>query len=422
MSYNGSGTFQINTSGQPVVTGTSISSTVFNALTADLATGLSTAITKDGQTTTTARIPFALGINSTLVTDATNTTSGSIITAGGVGIAKALYVGTTANVAGVATLTSNPVLSGGTANGVAYLNGSKVLTTGSALVFDGTNFSTTGSATVKNLLLTGGTLPGAANPSIALRSSDNNIYFQSGSANQINFLDSAQNSMYVAAETAHIWNISNAEKMRIDSSGQFYLGTAGANTPSSTRPGTAWGFGSGSNNYWINAVNTTGTANHWSYVNGNGEVGKITTNGSATTYATSSDYRLKEAIAPMTGALEKVALLKPCTYKWKVDGSDGQGFIAHELAEVVPDCVTGEKDGVRNEQYEISPAVAATFDEDGNELTARVEAVMGERTFPSYQGVDVSFLVATLTAAIQEQQALITTLTDRITALEARNG
>jgi hypothetical protein len=93
MSYNGSGTFQINTSGQPVVTGTSISSTVFNALTADLATGLSTAITKDGQTTTTARIPFALGINSTLVTDATNTTSGSIITAGGVGIAKNVYVG-----------------------------------------------------------------------------------------------------------------------------------------------------------------------------------------------------------------------------------------------------------------------------------------------------------------------------------------
>ena len=104
MSYNGSGTFQINTSGQPVVAGTVISSTAFNALTADLATGLSTAITKDGQTTTTARIPFAAGINSSLVTDSTNTTSGSIITAGGVGIAKALFVGTTANVAGAVTL------------------------------------------------------------------------------------------------------------------------------------------------------------------------------------------------------------------------------------------------------------------------------------------------------------------------------
>ena len=104
MSYNGSGTFNINTAGQPVVTGTVISSTAFNALTSDLGTGLSTAITKDGQTTATARIPFAQGINSSLVTDATSTTTGSIITAGGMGIAKALYVGTTANIAGTTTL------------------------------------------------------------------------------------------------------------------------------------------------------------------------------------------------------------------------------------------------------------------------------------------------------------------------------
>ncbi len=62
MSFNGSGTFSINSSGQPVVVGTTISDTVFNALTADLATGLSTVICKDGQTTTTASIPFAQGI------------------------------------------------------------------------------------------------------------------------------------------------------------------------------------------------------------------------------------------------------------------------------------------------------------------------------------------------------------------------
>lgn len=58
MSYNGSGTFNINSAGQPVVTGTVITSTAFNALTADLATGLSTALTKDGQTTPTANIPM----------------------------------------------------------------------------------------------------------------------------------------------------------------------------------------------------------------------------------------------------------------------------------------------------------------------------------------------------------------------------
>jgi len=117
-------------------------------------------------------------------------------------------------------------------------------------------------------------------------------------------------------------------------------------------------------------------------------VGSIQTTLSATSYVTSSDYRLKDNIAPMTGALAKVTQLKPVTYKWKVDGSDGQGFIAHELQTVVPDCVTGTKDAV---------------DAEGK---------------PQYQGIDTSFLVATLTAAIQEQQILITALTARITALE----
>jgi hypothetical protein len=115
----------------------------------------------------------------------------------------------------------------------------------------------------------------------------------------------------------------------------------------------------------------------------------------------------------MTGALAKVALLKPVTYKWNVDGSDGQGFIAHELDEVVPGCVTGEKDAVEEQEYQVTPAVK---DEEGRIVT---EAVMGTRTVPKYQGIDTSFLVATLTAAIQEQQALITALTTRITALES---
>jgi len=109
-----------------------------------------------------------------------------------------------------------------------------------------------------------------------------------------------------------------------------------------------------------------------------------------TQYNTSSDYRLKENIAPMTGALTKIALLKPCTYTWKSTQADGQGFIAHELQEVFPDAVCGEKDAV---------------DAQGNIVS---------------QGVDTSYLVATLTAAIQEQQAIITSLTARIEALESK--
>ena len=133
------------------------------------------------------------------------------------------------------------------------------------------------------------------------------------------------------------------------------------------------------------------------FVGGNGEQGAINGNGSGINYVTTSDYRLKENVAPMTGALAKIAQLKPCTYTWKFDGSDGQGFIAHELQEVFPDAVSGKKD-----------AVETYTDEDGNEQT---------RIKP--QGVDTSNLVATLTAAIQEQQALITSLAARIAALES---
>ena len=162
MSYNGSGTFNINTAGQPVVTGTVISSTAFNALTADLGTGLSTAITKDGQTVATARIPFAQGINSSLVTDATNTTTGSIITAGGVGIAKALFVGTTANIAGTTTLagvTATSITDSGLTSGrVTYAGTAGLLQDSANLTFNGTTLTanTIGAFTLSGTVAGGG--------------------------------------------------------------------------------------------------------------------------------------------------------------------------------------------------------------------------------------------------------------------------
>ena len=118
--------------------------------------------------------------------------------------------------------------------------------------------------------------------------------------------------------------------------------------------------------------------------------------GGGTIYLTSSDYRLKENIAPMTGALAKVAQLKPVIYKWKQSGEEGQGFIAHELQEVFPDAVGGEKD-----------AVDTYTDEDGNEQT---------RIKP--QGIDTSVLVATLTAAIQELKAELDATKAEVQALK----
>jgi hypothetical protein len=178
----------------------------------------------------------------------------------------------------------------------------------------------------------------------------------------------------------------DTERMRIGSDGNIMINTVSVlgvaklsiSYPSATQRGLC-----------IKTDTTAGTG-QVRFENPNGGVGEILTSGSSTSYNTSSDYRLKENIAPMTGALDTIQALKPVTYKWKIDGSSGQGFIAHELAEVVPDCVSGEKDAV---------------DEDGNIKP---------------QGIDTSFLVATLTAAIQEQQTIINDLKARVIVLEAK--
>ena len=181
------------------------------------------------------------------------------------------------------------------------------------------------------------------------------------------------------------WTANGSERMRIDSSGSLLVGTTTAQSGFNMvlQHGSS-GAGAG----LATVTTTTGAVNAISFQNPNGQIGRVQVNLTTTTYVTSSDYRLKENIVPMTGALDKVALLKPVTYTWKTDGTNGQGFIAHELQEFYPEAIAGTKDEV---------------DEDGK---------------PVHQGVDTSFLVATLTAAIQEQQALITSLTARITALE----
>jgi hypothetical protein len=205
------------------------------------------------------------------------------------------------------------------------------------------------------------------------------------------------------------FNTNGAERMRITSAGDLLVGKTSTTGTASIHVAATPAVKNGINI----AATTTGTTYAMLFYTSDGvDHGYISYTTSGTSYNTTSDYRLKEAILPMTGALAKVAQLKPVTYKWKADGADGQGFIAHELQAVVPECVTREKDAVQEQQYEVTPAV---MDEEGNIVT---EAVMGTRTVPAYQGIDTSFLVATLTAAIQEQQALITALTTRITALE----
>jgi hypothetical protein len=229
---------------------------------------------------------------------------------------------------------------------------------------------------------------------IALSGSDLQISNKEASANMIFYTVDTERMRILSTGQVLIDRTTNTDNGKVE----IYGNSDGAFNPLSVIQGAAG--------------STSRTSISFYRTSASAVVGTIQTTNTATSYNTSSDYRLKENIAPITDALAKVAQLKPVTYKWKIDSSDGEGFIAHELAEVCPHAVSGEKDATCEQEYEVTPAVK---DEEGNITTP---AVMGTRTVPVYQGIDTSFLVATLTAAIQEQQATINALTARIVALE----
>ena len=207
---------------------------------------------------------------------------------------------------------------------------------------------------------------------------------------------------------------SNIERLRINSSGNLLVGTV------STAYTEKLSIGMTATNQGL-AIKQTDNANANDkilFINTNGIVGYIRTTGSTTSYVTSSDYRLKEDDVPMTGATERVKALRPINFAWKVDGSRTDGFFAHEAQEVVPECSTGTKDAMRDEEYEVTPAVEEVRDEEGNVTTEAVAAVMGTRSVPDYQGIDQSKLVPLLTAALQEAITKIEDLTTRLETLE----
>ena len=192
------------------------------------------------------------------------------------------------------------------------------------------------------------------------------------------------------------------ERMRIDSSGNLLVGVP---TTSVTSGGFA--FLTGSVDYQlIGHASGVGSGNYYIGFGYNGSIiGSIAQSGTTgIAYNTSSDYRLKTDVQPMTGATDRLKALKPVNFEWIADGTRVDGFLAHEAQEVVPECVTGEKDAMMEEEYEVTPAV---LDEEGNTVE---EAVMGTRSLPDYQGIDQSKLVPLLVATIQELEARITQL------------
>ena len=173
----------------------------------------------------------------------------------------------------------------------------------------------------------------------------------------------------------------------------------------------------------------------------NTAVGSIFVNASSTTYATSSDYRLKENVNVLTGAIERVKALAPKRFNFIAEPDRTMdGFLAHEAAAVVPEAVQGEKDAMSDQQFMVTPALGdiitpATDDadevvhstgvvkpdtlEDGQEWRQTASPIMETRSAPDYQGIDQAKLVPLLTAALQEAIGKIEALETRVAALEA---
>lgn len=203
----------------------------------------------------------------------------------------------------------------------------------------------------------------------------------------LQFTDAGVTVQYGAIRATSAYNMlfltSGVEAMRVNASAQVLVGTTTDLVGEQfNATGTNWaaGFQNSANGsaVWINNGSGTSAYNAVVFYN-NGtsfsQCGAINVSGTTTSYVTSSDYRLKTNVQPLKGGLDTIAALRPVTYQWKSDDGPGEGFIAHELAAVIPLAVTGEKDAL-DDKGEIKP-----------------------------QGVDYSKIVVHLVAALQELKA-----------------
>jgi hypothetical protein len=184
-----------------------------------------------------------------------------------------------------------------------------------------------------------------------------------------------------------------SERWRIDSGGQLLSKTAFASGAFALSVGVSGAYPV---DRGISVANSAGSAIPFiAYTSSTTQAGYILTSGSTISFVQGSDYRLKEDIIDMdkSATLSKLMQVKPVNFDWK-DGTkiNQDGFIAHELQEIFPQVIHGEKDAV-HEDGSINP-----------------------------QGINLAQLIPYLVASIQEQQKLITTLQEQVLELQTKVG
>ena len=251
---------------------------------------------------------------------------------------------------------------------------------------------------------------------------DNNIIHSDNSGNTALYIrtnygatnSGAQLALQGGNVTLHS-GTSFAQRAVMNANGQFLIGTSSW-VDSGTKQGlSVQGGGGGPYVLLVRNDDTGGGANLVKFADGSDDilgtiVGNATSN--TTTYGTSSDYRLKENVTDVSNAITTVKTLKPKTYNFisDPDNTPEDGFLAHELAAIVPNAVTGEKDAM-------TEAVLYVEDDeipDGKKVgDVKIESKINP------QQVDYGKLTPILTAALQEAIAEIETLKTKVAALEA---
>ena len=300
------------------------------------------------------------------------------------------------NTVSTAKIVNGAVTSAKLASGVGGVAGITSSANATAMTIDSSEKITLGGATALGHLNLVGLSRPSGNAAYVSQESATNAqsglnWYQSSSSPYRYFLDifgtaTAESSSNGGSEmrflTTPVNSATAAERMRIDSSGRLLVGTAAPFSSGNNSSihinvdGVATAAGA-----IMSECSGTGTVFHYHLRNGNGGVGGISTNGSATSFVTSSDYRLKENVTDITDATDRLKQLQPKRFNFIADADTTvDGFIAHEVSNIVPEAISGEKDAV---------------DANGN---------------PEYQGIDQSKLVPLLVKTIQELEARITTL------------
>lgn len=348
MAYNGSGTFLINSAGQPVVTGTVISATTFNTLTTDLATGLTNCMTRDGQSPPTANVPM-----------------GSFKLTG-LGLASATGDALSFGVAGTLSQLSITQSQNGVTNGTV-LNSNAGASTASAITLDN------GTSTTQLFHYGTGATPGSVVKA-------NGGLLQSNGVGGLTINTAATQPIYFA--------INSTITGQWGTDGSLLIGTTtngGWSTFAKLEGKSVNGYGLsgyvsgsvGGPTALLSRVDNT-AANLAQFFFSTSAVGSITTNGTITTYNTTSDYRLKDVTGPLTTSGAFIDALSPKVGTWKADGSPFVGLIAHEVQAVSPSSVHGEKDGehegaiIRQKMDYSSPEIMANILAELQSLRARV--------------------------------------------------